>query len=238
MMTLREAWVKNPRGVAIGCLLVILAGLFFLTLPASAVPTISSPSSITSSNVTFAIAGASGETYVGYGEYPNGETWKSENFTSPTSITAWGSPILGGTKYYAKACDQTGCGNEVSYTMAAITPLPTYHFDAGMNSIISSHFNLAYMGGYVVAAYVNSNPALGGFPPSVFVGFIMGCIIVGFWRKTKSTRLISILLMILGPLIMYPNVGLYLGMPAVMQSLGAILFALGFAGVMLSFVKK
>ena len=213
---------------------VVIAILFLMALVMSvqAVPTISAPSSVTSSNATFAIAGASGETFVWYGEYPNGETWRSDNFTSPTSITAWGAPILGGTKYYAKACDSTGCGNEVSYTMAAITPLPTYHYDAGFNGIASSHFNLAYIGQWVVVAYTTN------IPQPVFVGLIFGCIIVGFWRKTKSTRLISILLMILGPLIMYPNVGLYLGMPSVMQSLGAILFALGFAGVLLSFVKK
>jgi hypothetical protein len=218
--------------IPIGFAIVFIVMIFFLTPAVSAVPTIGAASSITSSNATFPIAGSSGETYVGYGEYPNGETWKSENFTGASSITIWGAPILGGTKYYAKACDQTGCGNEVSFTMLAITPLPTYHFDSGFNGMVLTHWNIAYFGQWIVIAYTTN------IPQPIFVGLIFGCIIVGFWRKTKSTRLISILLMILGPLIMYPNVGLYLGMPSVMQSLGAILFALGFAGVMLSFVKK
>jgi hypothetical protein len=37
---------------------------------------------------------------------------------------------------------------------------------------------------------------------------------------------------------MTPSTGLYIGMPLAMQSLGAVLFALGFAGVALSLIKK
>jgi hypothetical protein len=219
-------------------LLLSLLVVLLIVGISGAVPTIGAATGITSNNVTFPISGASGETYVTYGEVSHGEIWKSDNATAPSSITIWGAPILGNTLYYAKACDATGCGNEVSYTTAVITPVPTYHFDTGFNALSASHWNLAYMGGALVGAYVNPNPNLAGMPMSVFVGIIMGCIVLAFWRKTKSTRLISILLMILGPLIMYPNVGLMLGMPAMMQALGAILFALGLSGTVLSFIKK
>jgi hypothetical protein len=139
---------------------------------------------------------------------------------------------MGGQRYYASACDDTGCGNQVTWVMAAITPIPTHGFDAGWNGLVLSHWSLATISSFFLYAYTTN------IPLTVFWGFIVGAIILGFWRKTKHVRLVGTLLIILSPILMVPTTGLYIGMPLVMQSLGAVLFALGFAGVALSLIKK
>jgi len=58
------------------------------------------------------------------------------------------------------------------------------------------------------------------------------------WMRTKSVRLISILMMISSPFIVSSGLGLYMGIPLVEQALGQALLAAGIAGIMLSFVKK
>jgi len=204
-------------------------------LPVAAVPTIGPATSITSSNATFAITGASGSTFVWYGSTSGHPSWKSDNATpsaGSVSITIWGSPILGATSYYATACDATGCGNEVSFSTLAITPIPTRNYDAGFNAMAASHFPPVLFGQWVVLAYTQNIPA------TLFFGVILGFVVLGFWRSTKSVRLVGILFMILSPLLLTKQAGLYMGMPTVMQSLGAVLFAAGLAGVLLSFVKK
>ena len=139
---------------------------------------------------------------------------------------------MGGATYYAKACDSTGCGNQISFTMATITPVPTSSFDAGYNGIVSTHWGITSLPMYLLLAYTRSVPA------TIIWGIIFGAIICGFFRKTKSVRLISILMLVLSPLIMSSSTGLMLGMPLVMQSMGAVMFAAGLAGIGLSFVKK
>jgi len=212
---------------------ILLCLLLVCLVPfAMATPTIGAAGSITSNNATFTIAGSSGSTVVSYGLYPGSHTWYSDNYTSPSSITIWGAPIMGGQKYYASACDDTGCGNEVTWTMAAITPIPTRGFDAGWNGLVMSHWSLATISMFFLYAYTTN------IPLTIFWGFIVGAIVIGFWRKTKHVRLIGILMIVLSPILMTPSTGLYIGMPLAMQSLGAVLFALGFAGVALSLIKK
>lgn len=218
------------KGILLGVLIAMV-----VVSPSMALPTIGAAGGVTSSNATFAINGASGSTSVWYGLNSGHPAWKSDNATpvgGVTSITIWGSPILGGTKYYATACDNTGCGNEVSFTTLAITPIPTRGFDAGFNGMASSHFSLIGMGAWLIWPYTTS------IPTALFFGFIFGIIVIGFWRTTKSVRLVGGLFMILSPLLLTKEAGLYLGMPTMMQQLGAVLFAAGMAGVLLSLVKK
>lgn len=214
-----------------GKILICLLLMCFIPF-AAALPTIGAASDITSNNATFTIAGSSGSTVVSYGIVTGSHTWYSDNYTGASSITIWGAPLMGGQRYYASACDDTGCGNEVTWIMLAITPMPTRGFDAGWNGLITSHWSLATITMFFLYAYTTN------IPLTIFWGFIVGSIVIGFWRKTKHVRLIGILMIVLSPILMTPSTGLYIGMPLAMQSLGAVLFALGFAGVALSLVKK
>jgi len=201
----------------------------------SALPTSGAPTAITSNNVTIPVTGASGPTFVEYGLVSGSYNWWSNNWTpvgGSVSVVVFGAPFIGGYTYYAKACDSTGCSNQVSFTMAAITPVPTQGYDVGANTLVASHFSITLLPAALLAAYTVNIPA------TIFFAIIIGFLTIGIWRRTKSVRLVGILYMILGPLIMSGGVGLYIGMPLFMQSLGAVLFAAGMAGILLSFVKK
>lgn len=76
------------------------------------------------------------------------------------------------------------------------------------------------------------------FGTTLFFGLFFGFIVLGFFARNKSVRLVSILFIILSPLIMTSGVGISWGMPTVMQSIGQALLAAGIAGVLLSFLKK
>jgi len=66
----------------------------------------------------------------------------------------------------------------------------------------------------------------------------MTAIVVGMWLRNRSTRLVSIVFVILSPLIMTANAGISWGVPLAFQGLGQGLLAAGIAGIMLSFIKK
>jgi len=201
--------------------------------PVAALPTAGAPTGITSNNVTIPITGATGPVFVKYGEVSGQYVWYSDNWTAAQNqVIVWGAPLIGGQVYYGVPCDSTGCGNQVTWTMLAITPVPTNGYDAGFNTIVTTHFNIALLPAELITAYTAN------IPVTIVFGMIMGFITIGIWRRTKSVRLISIIFIIVGPLLISNGNGLYLGMPAYMQSIGAVLFSAGIAGILLSLIKK
>ena len=216
--------------------LILAVVLCSLVAVSQAVPTTGSPTGITSNSVNISVTNLVGTSaYVEYGANSGGEMWYSDtwNVTSnATTVVIYGAPLIGGQTYYAKACDDTGCGNEVSFTLSAITPLPTTTYGAQLQSMMITHFSILYLAGQLFAAYTNVVPA------TVMFGIIFGMIVIGIWYRTKSVRLIGILMMISSPFIVDSNSGLMLGIPLVEQAIGQALLAAGFAGIMLSFIKK
>ncbi len=76
------------------------------------------------------------------------------------------------------------------------------------------------------------------FGTTLFFGLVFGFMTLGFWLRTNSVRLVSIVMIILSPLIMTSGIGISWGMPTTMQAIGQALLAAGIAGVLLSFVKR
>jgi len=75
-------------------------------------------------------------------------------------------------------------------------------------------------------------------PNSIFFGILVGVLVLGFWRRNRSVRLVSILFIMLGPFLFFSDAGLMLGIPGAEMGIGAVLLALGLAGIVLSFVKR
>jgi hypothetical protein len=218
-------------------ILPVLIGICLLISGVSAVPTSAAATGITSNGFNVSVSGcaASGEVAIIYGLAPNAETWISGNYTASGGnvvIPVWGAPILGNSVYYAKACDDTGCGNEITFTTAAITPIPTTTFGAGFKNLTQSHFNIMFIAPAFLQAYFNITGT------SLFFGLLFGMITLGMWRRNRGIRLVSVTMIILSPLIMASNIGLMFGIPPIMQSIGQALLAAGVAGVLLSFVKR
>jgi hypothetical protein len=214
----------------------ILATLLLIGI-ASAVPALAPAYDISSNNATFNVTLITGNVaYIIYGQNPGGECWNSANYTpfaGQANITIWGAPIMGSTRYFVKACDSTGCSNEIRFTTAQITPMPVTTFGQIYRNITGSHFNSLTIWREVINGYTNV------VPETIFFGIILGVIVIGMWARNKSTRLVGILMMIISPIIMYTaSPGLNLGIPLAEQALGQALLAAGFAGVLLSFIKK
>jgi hypothetical protein len=213
--------------------LVLIIPLLFAA--ALALPTTGAATMIGSNNVTIPVTVITGSlVWVNWGQNPGGECWNTPNQTvsgASASVTISGSPLLGFTKYYAVACDSTGCGNEISFTTLPITPIPVTNYAAGYRNLTESRFNLVMIGGTLFRAYTTLMPA------SVVFGLLFGGITIGMWQRTRSVRLISILMMIASPFIVLSGAGLMLGVPLAEQSLGQVLLAAGLAGVFLSFIK-
>jgi len=220
----------------IAFLLIVIAALWFSGVPALALPVTGAATLIGSNNVTIPVTGATGtEAWVIWGQNPGGECWNTPNWTpsgaGAVDITIAGSPLLGNTVYYAEACDQTGCGNEVSFTTAPVTPITVMPYGAGYRNITATRWNPVMIGATLFRAYTTLMPA------SIVFGLLFGGIVIGAWERTRSVRLISILMMIASPFIVLSNAGLMLGVPLVEQQIGQTLLAAGLAGVFLSFIK-
>jgi hypothetical protein len=226
-------------GILVGLMVagIVIIIPFFFIQQAVALPVTGAATLIGPNNATIPVTGITGtEAFVLWGTRPGGEVWSTPNWTpdgaGAANIKIEGAPILGNTKYFVKACDSTGCGNEVSFTTAAITPIVVVTYGAGLRNLTATRFNTVLIGGTLFRAYTNLMPA------SVMFGLLFGAIVIGSWIRNRSVRLISILMIIISPFIVSSSAGLYLGIPLVEQAIGQALLACGLAGVMLSFIKK
>ena len=108
--------------------------------PSGIGPQIVSASDLTSNGVNFTVVNIYGDNvWIVYGQNSNGYTWITQNFTSDggtATAVLQGSPLFGNTKYYAKACDISGCGNEYTFSTVAITPAPATNFGQGIRNIL------------------------------------------------------------------------------------------------------
>jgi hypothetical protein len=217
---------------------IIFIGLILLIGIVSAVPVTGAAGDITSNNFNISVATATitgNDVWVIYGQASGKENWISSNYTKSgvnTIVQVWGAPILGNTLYYAEACDQTGCGNEISLTTLEIPLLTVTDYGAGFRNLTQSHYNIMNVAPAFLLGYFNIMPA------SVFFGLLFGLIVVGMWRRNRGIRLVSVVMIILSPLIMSSNAGLFFGIPLAEQALGQALLAAGIAGILLSFVKR
>ena len=75
-------------------------------------------------------------------------------------------------------------------------------------------------------------------PNAIFFGVIFGVVALGFWRRNRSVRLVSIVFIMLGPFLFFSDAGLMLGIPGSEKGIGLVLLAMGLAGTLLTFVKR
>jgi hypothetical protein len=216
-------------------LMITLLALFLVGC-VSAIPTTGSAVMITSNSANIPVTGVTGnECWAEWGMSPGVPLYITTNETAVGgSATAYivNSPLTGSTEFYARACDQTGCGNEISFTTLQITPMPTTTFGRGYTNISKSHWNITVISPSLLEAYTNI------IPPAIFFGLFLGIVVLGMWRRNKTVRLVSIVFIILSPLIMSSDIGLMMGVPLAEQSIGQALLAAGIAGMLLSLVKK
>jgi hypothetical protein len=197
---------------------------------------ISSITSVTNKGATVNIAGAtSSPVWVKYGQTPQGMTWKSQNTTAAgtASVLISGGNILTNSVYYAHACQSTGCNTSYSmFTTSAPGAVTQPNLGSGFDNLTESDFNLFNVMPDVMTPYTTV------IPLNIFFGIILGLIVMGMWAANKSTRLISILMIIAAPLLFSAGSGLNIGIPGAMQALGEACLAIGLAGALLSLIRR
>jgi hypothetical protein len=213
-------------------------GLFLafllITSGAHAVPTVGAATAISSNNFTVAItASDGGDVWVVWGGAIGNEIFGSQIQTGDCSLTVYGAPLMGGQTIWYKACDSTGCGNERSLTIPAITALPTPTFGNAYRNMSARHFSIDSIAPNILPGYMAT-----GISATLLWGILFFFVIFGFWLRTRSVRMALMVGLLMAAFILTPTAGLMLGAPLLFQYVAQSLMAAAIAGIVLTFIRK
>ena len=209
---------------------ILLVGLV------SATPTTGAATAIGNNNVTMNGAGVTGSTgWFQFGEAIGTSYAHTKNVTATAgaiNYTMRGSPLAGNTTFYYKACDPTGCGAEVSFLVAVVTPLPTTTFGLAATNMTDNNLDAANFLYNAVQPYVNVT----GW--TIFYALIFSMIFMGIWLRTRQTGTALQFGIICSILVVGSATGLQLGMPPEFIAAAQALMYISIAGAFVSFTFK
>lgn len=217
-------------------LALVVVSLMVLVSAVSAVPTTGAATDVTSNSFNVSVTGVTGsDVWIFYGEYSGKENWVSPNETATAgvaSVMVIGAPLLGGKTVVYQACDNTGCGNEETVTISAITPVPTGTMDTFLRNITKARFSPASIQSSLMSTYTTVAPGV------VMIGIAGLFFAIGIWYRTKSVRLALMLGILIIPFVRYNTNGLYLGLPSTGIDFLQGLIALCLAGILFALIRK
>jgi hypothetical protein len=213
--------------------MLILIVLWCMIAPVLAVPTTGAAGLVGSNNATLFLTGGSGTNWFEYGQKTGSLTWRTPN-TSNSNYTVYGSPLLGATKFYYRACDNTGCGAESSFTTVALTPSPQTTFGAALNNMTQSNYDIEVIAGNSIAGYFWLVPTF----PTIVWGLLFFAIYLGLWIRERDLVVPVILGLITGSFVMFSDSGLSLGLPIEFLSIAQGITYAAVAGIVLSIMKR
>jgi hypothetical protein len=228
------------RDIKVPVLLLLTA----LLLPlAMAVPTTGAVDAIGDNNATFHATGASGNTWFMWGMYTNKLYLRTPNTTPIAGVVAtrvWDFPVFSNTQYFAKACDSSGCGGEVSFTSLTVTPYPTLTLGYPLQNMTESHFDYAFMPRNLIF------PATAPFQPdaenlgiSIITSLMVFGLIMSQWFRGRNTVIPAFTFMIIGVFVL--GADQYAIGPGVLSdwaAMGSGMLAAALAGIIMSLFKK
>jgi hypothetical protein len=210
--------------------LVLMAGIV------SAAPTTGAAAMIGTNNVTLSATGASGTVaWFQYGTAHNA-AWAhlpNQSVSGGSLNYTWkGSPLWSGTPWYVRACDVTGCGNEVMFNITAATPLPDINLGGPMQNITENRFDVQNL------IWNSAQPYILVTGATIFYGAIFAMPILGLFLKTRGTGMGTMLTMILAGLFCSSVVGLSLGFPPEFTAILQAVMYVSLAGTILGWLFK
>lgn len=214
-------------------LIFITIIMILLVIPVMGVPTTSDAASVTSNSAYLAMTGGTQPMWFEYGQTSGLLSWKTPNSSIP-NYTVYGSPLLGDTTFYFRACDATGCGAEKSFTTSALTPMTQTTFGASLDNITNSQFDIETMARESISGYFWLTPTF----PSIVWGLLFFGIYVGLWIRERDLVVPVILGLISGSFILYGDQGLGLGIPVEFRALAQGVSYAALAGVLLTLMKR
>ena len=218
--------------------LIILAVLILTVGIAAAHPTTGAAAGVTSNAATVSMNGAATICWFEWGQLSGNLSWKTPNQTSAGGVSSYkihGSPLNGNTLFYYRACDTTGCGSELTFTTAAITPMPTTTYTGIFNNITENGFDPQYIAGNAVAPYFWLIP---GFESIVWF-LIFFPMFLGLWLTGRGFTIPVLIGLLAGGFLLttqYPLFGMTL--PAGFASMSQGIMYASLAGVIMNIIKK
>jgi hypothetical protein len=213
------------------CLIFIL--LLCMTITVSAVPTTQAATLIGSNNVTLNMVGGAAPTWFEWGQLSSYLSWRTVN-SSEASMKVYGSPLLGNTLFYYRACDSTGCGATMSFTTLQITPQPEMTLGISVDNITQSQYDITVIARESIRAYFWAVPDF----PTIVWGLLFFGIYIGLWIRERDLVVPVILGLITGSFVMFNDAGLQLGIPVEFQQIAQGLTYAALAGIILSLIKR
>jgi hypothetical protein len=218
----------------------IVLGFVLLTSIVHAVPTGGAAGAITTNSFNVSVTGSDGgDTWIAWGQLSKSYPWGSGYQTGDGTIMVYGAPIIGGSKIYYVACDNTGCDpTERSLTIPAITPMPTTTFGDAFKILSGRHFAITSILPQISTGYTAS-----GMPMMVFWGIVWMAIFFGFWFRTKSVRLALIVGLLMAMFLVQPlsstgTNAMGFSLPLAFQRVAQGLMIVAIAGIVISWMRK
>jgi hypothetical protein len=202
-----------------------------------ALPNTIAVTAIGSNNATLSASGASDTGWFIWGENYGNEYWITPNQTvdgGTFSYRIHSSPLYGNTVYYVRACDVTGCGNEVSFTTLPVTPMPTASIGGFYTNITESGFDPLMMMYNIGGPYVWNSEV----PLTIVFMLVFSPLFIGVWARSRSVLVSLILGFITGSFFLYANQGLGLGMPPEIISVAQAFCYIAFAGCVVYIIHR
>lgn len=217
-------------------LLAILA--IFLTPLATAVPSSVTVSPLTSNEATFTATGGSGYGYFAWAARSGGPyIWSTPNQSVSGSFTdaQTGAPMLTGKTYYVVACDDSGCSNEVAFSVPTATLINQTDFGSSdLVLIMRSGFNITKTLPIMMKPY--SNNIGGAWGAALVWGMLFLFIFTSYWMRTGDITIPMMLALLFGASMVWGSQGW--GMPPMFVDMGVGLMAASLAGMFFSWFTK
>ena len=214
----------------------LLVAIVLVCGVASALPVTGTATAIGNNNVTFGGTGITGTVgWFQFGEAVGTSYAHTKNITAVGGVinfTMRGSPLVGNNTFYYRACDSTGCGSEVSFIVAQVTPLPLTTFGSYAQNMTENGLD---PGNFL---WNSLQPYMAVTGATLFYALIFMMIFVGVWLRTRQTGAAVQLGIICMALFGSAAVGLQLGMPPEFVSAAQALMYIGIAGAIVSFTFK
>ena len=191
----------------------------------------------TSNGFNVSVNGITGSTvWVEFGGNPGILNWNTPVYDvtgTNQTIEVIGSPLYGGEHVYYRACDETGCGSEMSTTLSAVTTMPTIQAARQLwTNITRSRFAPATLGASLLGAYTQVAPLM------IVVGFAAMMYFTGLWMRTKTARTAAMMGIIFATFLASSSAGLMLGLPVIWSAIAGGVLALVFTGALWALIHR
>ena len=213
---------------------ILLIALLMMFVVVQAQPVTLPVTNVSGDYAYFSATGSGSIGQIQWGVMNTGNNiWATPNQSYSGSFNdfQYGPPMLTSTTYYVRACDDTGCGNYVSWTTPAAIPVNQTSYGAQLYGMLHKGMNPWVILSGIASPYTTAMP--GGAP--IAWGVLFFFVLAGYWLKPKDILIPCLLTFMCGGALWMSG---GLGIDPMMMSLGQGLLYASLAGIVVSWFSK